>query len=251
MLLTLKKPNVQAKPAQQMHEGCLLCGSELLYGQQASPEKCLVCGQTFQSTTKCQNSHYICDTCHSGNILQNIEAMLLISAETDPVALALRIFELPRLNMHGPEYHSIVPAVLVAAYQNLTGQHSRQDIQEAIRRGRSTPGGSCGTMGSCGAGIGAGIAVAILEKATPLTALPRSKANLATAQALLAISQQQGARCCKRDAITTIKTFIETTPYFHGIKPATYYCRQYKNNKTCLGSRCPYLKTRKDSNTHE
>ncbi|HAL74002.1 MAG TPA: radical SAM protein [Clostridiales bacterium] len=260
MLLTRNLPKLQTKPVkmsdgrkimQQIKEGCLLCGSELLYCQQAAPEKCLICGQTFQTTTKCQNGHYICDTCHAGNILQNIESLLMNSTEADPIALALRIFELPRLNMHGPEYHSIVPAVLVTAYQNLTGQRSLPDIQEAIRRGRSTPGGSCGTMGSCGAGTGARIAVAALEKATPLTAQPRSKANLATAQALMAISQHQGARCCKRDAITTIRTFIVTTPYFHDIELATYHCRQYKSNKTCLGGQCPYLNIRKDSSTHE
>lgn len=32
---------------------------------------------------------------------------------TDPVELALCVFDLQKLHMHGPEYHSIVPAVLL------------------------------------------------------------------------------------------------------------------------------------------
>ena len=35
--------------------------------------------------------------------------------------------------MHGPEYHSIVPAVLVAAFQNLS-EKDRTLIREAIKR---------------------------------------------------------------------------------------------------------------------
>lgn len=252
-MLTTRKPltavNRRAEP--RTHEGCLLCGGELIYSQQSAPAQCQICGQIHQTAVQCRNQHFICDTCHAGDILQNVGALLINSSETDPVALAQQVFELPRLNMHGPEYHSIVPAVLVTAYQNQCGQRSLPDIFEAIRRGRSTPGGSCGTIGSCGAGIGAGIAVSILEKATPLTPQPRSRANRATAEALLAISRHEGARCCKRDAITTIRTFIETTPYFQSTEFSAYSCRQFKNNKTCLGSSCPYLTTRKELNKNE
>lgn len=250
MLTTSGKPKTALRPAflrtaanplAADREGCLLCGGELIYTRQSAPEHCQICGQTHQASVRCTQGHYICDTCHTGDILQNVEALLTNSTQSDPVALAQHVFELPRLNMHGPEYHSIVPAVLVTAWQNQNGVRSVPDIREAIRRGRNTPGGSCGTMGSCGAGIGAGIAVSIIEKATPLTPQPRSSANRATAEALLAISRHEGARCCKRDAITTIRTFLETTPYFQKTELSEYRCRQFKSNKTCLGSRCPYL----------
>ena len=55
------------------------------------------------------------------------------SAETDPVRLLAAVFRLPGLKMHGPEYHSIVPAVLVTAAGNLAGERKPRDIAEAIR----------------------------------------------------------------------------------------------------------------------
>lgn len=232
-------------PAAAKREGCLVCGSELVYRQDPLSARCIVCGRPFLTRTQCTAGHYICDECHAGDILLKVERLLDASSEHDPISLANRIFELPGLNMHGPEYHSIVPAVLVAALQNLNGQRSLPEIREAIRRGRSTPGGSCGLQGSCGAGIGAGIAATLIEKSTPMTPRPRSIANRATGEALLAISRHEGARCCKRDSITAIESFMRTTPYFIGVEQAHYACKQYKSNKTCLGRRCPYLTTRK------
>jgi hypothetical protein len=221
-------------------EGCLVCGEELVYSQVVSPEHCLVCGHSFATQVKCRNNHYICDICHAQDILQKIESMLVFSHVTNPVSLAQLIFELPGLNMHGPEYQSIVPAVLITAYQNQSGTRQVPDIQEAIRRGREVTGGSCGLHGNCGAGVGAGIAVSILEKATPLSGKARGAANRATAQALLAISEHVGPRCCKRDAITAITTFVQNTPYFSEISTSTYTCQQYRKNKSCIGQSCPY-----------
>lgn len=237
------RPAAAFRPDSSRSEGCLVCGGELAYNQNGSLEKCLVCGKSMSAQVKCRKGHYICDACHVGNILQNVESMLAASTETDPVILAQRIFELPRLNMHGPEYHSIVPAVLVTAHQNLSGTRSTEDIQEAIRRGKSVQGGSCGLHGNCGAGVGSGIAVSIIEKATPMTGQPRSLANRATATALLAISAHVGPRCCKRDAITSIKSFMQTTTYFSGVTETGYTCSQFSRNRSCIGQNCPYFIT--------
>lgn len=227
-------------------EGCLVCGQELVYSQTSSIAKCLVCGKSQSTQTQCRSGHFICDACHVGDILQNIESLLISSTESDPVILARRIFELPRLNLHGPEYHSIVPAVLIAAFQNQTGKRCVEDISEAIRRGKSIQGGSCGLHGNCGAGVGAGIAVSIIEDATPMTGQPRSDANRATAMALLAISEHVGPRCCKRDAITSIKSFIKSTPYFPDQLDTPYICGQFNRNRSCIGSSCPFFKTNKE-----
>ena len=223
-------------------QGCLICGEELVYSRETTlREACQICGDTFQTNVKCPKGHFVCDKCHSQDISGKVERMLLGSKEKDPSALAQKIFELPGLNMHGPEYHSIVPGVLVAAWGNLTGKGTPSMIREALRRGADVKGGNCGYFGNCGAGVGAGIAVSVIEGATPLSSDGRGAANRATGQALLEIGKHDGPRCCKREAITSIETFMKTTEYFNGIKPASYHCWQYGNNKTCILARCPYF----------
>lgn len=219
--------------------GCVVCGSELVYSEQPSKEKCLICGKTFETNVKCKNGHYICDDCHRADILTKVERYLNDTAEEDPIALAKKIFDFPDLKMHGPEYHSIVPAILVAAYQNKNHIHDPAAVKEAIRRGKEIAGGSCGYSGGCGAALGTGIAVSIIEKATPMSAAPRGNALKTSGQALLAISDYGGPRCCKRDAVTSMETFIQNSGYFDGVE--SYVCKQFGNNKDCLGIKCPYF----------
>ncbi|HEY5587943.1 MAG TPA: DUF5714 domain-containing protein, partial [Candidatus Paceibacterota bacterium] len=114
-------------------------------------------------------------------------------------------------------------------------------IKEAIRRGKDTKGGSCGFNGSCGAAVGTGTAVSIIEGVTPMSKAERGNANLATGYALIEISKHGGPRCCKRDSITSIESFVNITKYFNDIKKTNYVCKQYKNNKDCIGIKCPYL----------
>ena len=94
--------------------------------------------------------------CHSKDILELVAQICTDSDLTDPLALALCIFDIPMLHMHGPEYHSIVPAVLVSAYGSSVGTKEPSVIAEAILRGRAIFGGICGTHGACGACIGRG-----------------------------------------------------------------------------------------------
>lgn len=233
-LLTSTKGNIRS--------GCLICQGELIYSPKTqSEEKCMVCGLTEETNVKCINGHYICDECHSGEILGVIEQILTESSLIDPIMLAQQIFELPNLYMHGPEYHSIVPAVLVTAHQNKTGNRDILKIKEAIRRGKDTTGGSCGFNGNCGAAVGTGVAISIIEGATPMSKAERGNANRATGYALLEVSKYDGPRCCKRDSIASIESLIATTSYFEGIEGSNYICKQYKNNKDCIGIKCPYF----------
>jgi len=221
-------------------EDCIVCGADLIYRKETTEEICLICGHSFPTHAICTRGHYVCDACHSKDILERVESMLAGSQDCDPVHLALRIFEIPGLNMHGPEYHSIVPAILVAAWQNSNNNLTVSAVHEAIERGKSIKGGSCGLHGNCGAGVGAGIAVSVIEEATPLSTVSRGAANRATALSLLAISEHGGPRCCKRDAITSIESFMASTPYFHEPHHTAYVCRQYAKNKSCMGKICPY-----------
>ena len=225
-------------------EGCMICGQELVYSSdRTSKEICNICSQQFETYIKCAQDHYVCDTCHSLDILSKAELFLAASAEKNPVTLAQKVFELPGLNMHGPEYHSIVPAVLVTAWQNLTGKKDASKTKEALQRGRDIKGGACGFNGNCGAAVGAGTAVSIIESVTPMSKDDRGTANIATGSALLQIGKYGGPRCCKREAITSIESFIQTTSYFKGIQKEEYICKQYRNNKDCIQQKCPYFPT--------
>lgn len=221
-------------------EGCMICGQDLIYLKEKTEETCVICGLTFPTHAKCTLGHYVCDSCHSKDTLERVVALLVNSHDKDPVRLARKIFEIPGLNMHGPEYHSIVPAILITAIQNINEDRNVSAIREAIERGRSVKGGSCGLHGNCGAGVGAGIAVSILEEANPLSRAQRSAANRATAFALLAISENAGPRCCKREAITTIESFTDSTSYFGDRPHDLYACKQFAANKSCMGKQCPY-----------
>ncbi len=157
------------------------------------------------------------------------------------MALLLEVFTSPGLKMHGPEYHCIVPAVLVAAYQNRLASETRPCLDEAIRRGRDIQGGSCGYHGVCGAAAGTGIAASVLEKATPLSAGERGGAMAVTGRALIDLSRHGGPRCCKRDSVSSVESFVRHTDYFCAIETAEYVCSQFPGNRDCMGVRCPYF----------
>jgi hypothetical protein len=118
----------------------VVCGSELVYSEQSSKEKCLICGQNFEANVKCENGHYVCDDCHRADILTKIEKYLSDTSEQDPIALADKVFDLPGLKMHGPEYHSIVPAILVTEYQNKNDSHDPPLSKKPFGAGRKLQG---------------------------------------------------------------------------------------------------------------
>jgi hypothetical protein len=177
---------------------CMLCGNRIVHSCQAVTAKCHYCGVEEEAYSQCKDGHYVCNTCHSQDALKVIESICLNTSLHNPVILAERIMEHPSVHMHGPEHHALVPAALIAAYQNYTGKRKEEEILEAIKRGSKVPGGYCGIYGACGAGIGVGVAVSILLGATPFTPAERSHANCATSTTLRCIADAGGARCCKK-----------------------------------------------------
>ncbi len=177
---------------------CMLCGNGIVHSCRAVTAKCHYCGVEEEAYIQCKDGHYVCNNCHSQDALKVIENICLNTDLQNPVILAERIMGHPSVHMHGPEHHALVPAVLIAAYQNYTGKRKEEDISEAIKRGSKVPGGYCGIYGACGAGIGVGVAVSILLGATPFTSSERSQANRATSGALRCIADAGGVRCCKK-----------------------------------------------------
>lgn len=223
--------------------GCSVCGRKLVYSRNIPVRmKCALCGKPEETSAFCSKGHYVCDDCHGKDILTIAEELCIKSDLTDPEELLREIYRLPGLNMHGPEYHSIVPAVLVAAYNNSLqkSDHNQMAVREAIRRGRDISGGMCGSHGACGAAIGAGIAYSIINGATPYSNQERGGANEITAHALMEISRLGGPRCCKRDSMLAVETFKKHIRGFIKTVTKRYACRQFPKNSRCIGQRCPY-----------
>jgi len=112
--------------------------------------------------------------------------------------------------MHGPEHHFLVPAVLIAAYYNLNVEYQTkiQNLKIARQRSEKIPGGFCGSHGTCGACIGAGIFFSIITQTTPLSGKTWQQSNLLTGTCLVEIAMKGGPRCCKRDTLLLLPTLF-------------------------------------------
>lgn len=229
---------------------CEICDKPLII--QSTEEKaislqCEFCGKIFTSKIYCPNNHYICDKCHSNKGVLKIQQLCFNSNEKNPYILAETIMNDIVFNMYGPEHHVLVPTVILASLRNNNilkpdgNQISKNDINNAIKRASKIPGGWCGYYGTCGAGIGAGIALSIFLNATPSTDLPRSTANNATSRALLSIADNL-EHCCKRSvkygiqsAFTTLKNNQKINLSFTPSK-----CVFSMINTKCSKDSCPF-----------
>jgi len=155
----------------------------------------------------------------------------------------------PKVKMHGPEHHYLVPAVLLAAYANRPGatreEHAAKakKIETARRRAEDIKGGFCGFCGNCGAAVGTGIFLSVLTGATPLSRIEWRLSNLLTAESLLAVANHGGPRCCKRDTFLAIQTAVAflRREFQAGLELPDRICCDFASlNKECLTDSCPY-----------
>jgi len=231
--------------------GCLLCGAELVYLAAQEQMACAGCGALHSSAARCTAGHFVCDACHSGSAKDVIERHCRETDERDPVAIATALMRHPKLKMHGPEHHFLVPAALLAAYHNQRGDRRQLSAHLAEARRRSEPlgGGFCGIQGACGAGIGAGIYVSIVTGSTPLSPGPRGLANEMSSRALAIIAKSGGARCCKRDSALALLAAVRFTRERLGVplKARAPSCELSAVNTECLRDRCPFFPRAKES----
>lgn len=217
---------------------CMFCGDEIIHATKTSIARCHYCGIEEETHTLCKNGHYVCNECHTRDALKAIEKICIETDIRDPFTLAEKIMEHPSMHMHGPEHHAMVPAAFIAAYHNFKGEKNEAHIIEAIKRGSKVPGGYCGLYGTCGAGIGIGIAVCILMDATPYTPAERTHANKATSRVLSYIADAGGARCCKKATRIAMR---EGVSYISDVFAIPWseelvmdvHCKYQKLNKEC------------------
>jgi len=222
--------------------GCVVCGKPIEYRTEITVYTCHLCKKRYESNAVCENGHYVCDKCHS-SALSDFLRFLCDNDEKDPIALFQQVAELKSVHMHGPEHHSIVPCVMLAAYRNNGGVIDFVPaIETAIKRGGQIPGGTCGYWGACGAAIGAGIYASILTGSTPLNAEVWNYPQLLTSRCLAQIAEFSGPRCCKRTSRVAIETAAQFTQEHMGIDiPVRRMpCNHFEKNRECIRTRCPY-----------
>ena len=236
-LRTLTKPLTGRKHA----VGCMVCEAPLVYESRPRQRTCVYCGASFSANSVCEHGHYVCDRCHSQDGTAVIRQICLHTGETDMVRIFEQIRRHPSIPMHGPEYHAMVPGVILAAFRNLGGEVSESLLEAGIDRGRSIAGGFCGFMGVCGAAVGVGIAFSLLIDANPTKAAERSTVQRVTADVLEEIAKLKAARCCQRDCWIAFSKAAEISA---SVLPVTLQadfrpvCGQHHLNRECLGKAC-------------
>jgi hypothetical protein len=176
-----------------------------------------------------------------------IESTTIRSTSDNPFVIAETLLESPTVKMHGPEHHFLVPATLIAALYNHTGEQEKKErgIRSARRRAEMVKGGFCGFLGDCGAAVGTGIFVSVVTGATPLSREEWRLANLMTARALEEIARHGGPRCCKRNTFLALRSAVRFLSSEMGIRlpePDRIVCHFSDRNNECLGERCPFYK---------
>jgi len=222
---------------------CMVCAAPLHYGTESVEVVCHDCGRAGVSSIVCPDGHYVCDRCHAAASLEWLKQCTLASAQQSPEALLEELLALPGLPMHGPEHHVMAALALLGAARNKGREVDAALFDEALRRGMTIPGGACGYLGACGAGVGVGIAVSLLQGATPTTEVKRGLANRATAAALIALGDDY-ARCCKRVlrlAVAASRPFLKThLGLDFPLADAAPLCNDMARNRECPGRNCLY-----------
>lgn len=224
--------------------GCYVCGSELIYSTKNEIHTCGVCGKDFSSNMVCPNAHFICNECHIKFSLGAIEFICRTTKSTDPLEIAIQIMSDDSVPMHGPEHHIIVGSALLAAYANAGGVVDLDEGLQTIKiRAKSVPGGICGSWGSCGAAISAGIFFSTVTQTTSLSKESWGLSNQMTSECLAAIGAQNGPRCCKRDSYLAIKTAVGFVKEHLDVSMtlSDITCQFYSKNKQCKSVGCPFF----------
>lgn len=223
-------------------DGCLVCGAALIYHATEQETVCHFCGKILPANACCQLGHFVCDRCHSGNALELIEHLCGAATETDPITLFQEIRQHPSIPLHGPQYHALVPGVLLASLRNAGQPVTEEQLRSAIQRGGEISGGSCGFMGICGAATGTGIAFSVLLEATPLKAAARQSVQRVVQRVLAEIARYEAARCCQRDCWIALRSGMTIASELWNLelpKIEPFACSQMARNTECLGVECP------------
>jgi hypothetical protein len=147
-----------------------------------------------------------------------------------------------QLPFHGPWHHGLTGAILLQALKNNGYPIGADRVAEALRRGLMIPAGACGFLGVCGAGAGAGLAVAMVCRSTPFCDDERRAGLLVNAEALRRVSKAGGPRCCALSTYLALQLGTRKLAE-HGYqlphRKLGGCCVRHAKNPQCHGKRCP------------
>jgi SAM-dependent methyltransferase/organic radical activating enzyme len=232
-----------AEPAKRQMVDCMVCGAALEYLDREVVMDCAYCGQSSSSAARCKAGHFVCDGCHTKESIDAIISICLSAKETDLLALFARTKQHPTIPRHGPQYHAMVPGIILAVLKN-AGHPDVDDemIRSGIQRGAKVPGGFCGFVGSCGAALGSGAALAAVWQSNPYKAKERKRLQTIVPQIAAKIGKLEAARCCQRDCMLALKEIAKRSQELFGITleaKGELRCTQQHENAQCMGRTCP------------
>nr|WP_319393791.1 DUF5714 domain-containing protein [uncultured Desulfobacter sp.] len=231
--------------ATKFQQDCMLCGKPLVYLEAQRQEACVFCGKQYPANAVCEQGHFVCDHCHGEDMVDVVKHICTHTDATDMIDLMNQLRSHPSFPLHGPEHHFAVPGVITAVYRNLGGDITNSDITTAIDRGRGVPGGVCAFWGTCGAAVGAGIALGVILKSTPLKPRARQIIQQVSEAIIHDLNQIEAARCCQREVWTTFKTMARLSTMYLPLAlraEGDVQCRQQGKNRECIRQDCPYFK---------
>ena len=224
---------------------CLVCGEKLEYFEEAQKVTCQLCGKIETGHSICTEGHYVCDACHRAGGVEQIMKYCQAADSKNPIEIAMEIMDDKVIYPNGPEHHTLVGAVLLAAYANAGGDVKLEKALEELRsRSLNVPGGTCGFWGTCGAAVSAGMFMSIVLGSTPMTKEPWAQITRLTSLILSRMADLGGPRCCKRTSYIAIEETVGYTADLLGIQmelPERIVCTHFSRNMECLKDECPYF----------
>lgn len=224
---------------------CLICGAPIKYFEDAQDVVCEVCGKSDVGRCVCEAGHYVCDACHREKGVDFIMKTCAASESTNPIELAQEIMRDQSIYPNGPEHHSLVGAVLLAAYRNAGGDIDlEKSLAELRSRSMQVPGGTCGFWGCCGAAVSAGQFYSIISGSTPMTQDSWAQTGRLTSRIIGKLADIGGPRCCKRTGFTAIEESARYVGETLGVRmdlPEKTTCTFMANNAECRKSDCPFF----------
>lgn len=233
---------IQILESPRLTRGCMACGASLTYLSADQAKTCVYCNKSFMANSVCENGHFVCDACHGVDALEIIRHISVTTDETDMIRLLKQIRQHPAVPLHGPEHHSLIPAIILSTFRNLGGNIPLSLIESGINRGKTIAGGACAFMGCCGVATGVGIAFSLILEANPLTPEKRKRVQEITHTVLADIARLKAARCCQRESWLGLKKAATLSKQYLSIilkGDESLICTQKDQNTGCMGKKCP------------
>ena len=235
-------PPEPQKSTEKSQHGCMVCGAPLIYSSTEHMRSCAYCGKESPANAWCEQGHFVCDSCHNADALEVIAYLCEQHRHLDMYSMFQQVRKHPAIPLHGPQYHALVPAVIITAVQHAGHAPAQELLHTAIQRGSKVMGGSCAFLGTCGAATGVGIALSLLLEANPVKAQQRQTVQQSVHGIIHTIAAFEAARCCQRDCWLALEQSRELVHDLLDIQlaPLQYQpCTQAHKNAECIGQRCP------------